>query len=412
VLKVNGVSMRYWTQPLPAGKTFTVTDVGFYNYVNGPLWGIKGEGRGTWDDVYVDVAAFPHGLKPLVEEDFDAGDAGWQYEGGTNKDGLALFRRNAGAGNVDAEWDQSNLFDGGGDPYMIEPSRYSRPLGRAVTDQDTFRVRATLRLTPGTVPDTTEFYPIAAFGLYNAGTMGADRMMDDSYPWKPPYSKVKDGCDFVDFNYLVNNKLGPHNATIASTIGAHIEGVDGDYTAGAAADRWFFHDTDMGADHRLPEGTNLYVELVYFGWATNGLARRAYSCLYSDAARKSVLRVNGAPMCYWTRPLPAGRTFAVTDFAFYNYAAANAGGANGAGAGTWDDVSVELLPSRILKAGATADGFVMEWTSMPGRTYRVLMSADLKESAWATNATVTAGGYVTCHTNGMGAGGAFYSVAF
>jgi hypothetical protein len=55
LLVVNGVEHYYWTQPLPAGQRFMLTDVGFWNYVdsNWDSLGRAGTGSGIFDDLYV-----------------------------------------------------------------------------------------------------------------------------------------------------------------------------------------------------------------------------------------------------------------------------------------------------------------------------------------------------------------------
>jgi len=411
LLSVNGVSMHYWSQPLPADKAFSVSAVAFYNYVNTSWGGANGAGAGTWDDVHVDVYPYPYAPDTILAENFDGAVAnGWLYSGVVDGGGDPLFEHDGVHSNVSAAWDQSNAFDGSGDPYVFSPSRYCAPLEHPLTEKDSFRIGATLNIETGTVLDTTEFYQIANVGLYNTNTMGPDRAMSDN--WSGNTTLIKDGCDFVEFNYFINNKSFGFNPNITATIGANIAGLSGDYTTGSAGDTWFFHRTDMGADNWLPGGSNLYLEVCYLGASTNGLARRACAAIYTDPERRHLLYVNDVPMFYWTQPLPAGKTFRVTHAGFYNYVASSWGGANGEGAGTWDDVYVETLPCTISHAHENGSGFVVEWTSVPGRMYHVLTRTNLVGGIWTTNATVQATGYSTRNTNTTENGSAFYKIVY
>ncbi len=270
--------------------------------------------------------------------DVDPGANGWSYQGVQNAGANDLIRWNS-AGYVDAEWDQSNHFkswDGAAmDPYEIQSSSYSRSLSVTLSDDDTFRFGATLSIN--SVVNTTEFYQLANFGLYNMSQMGQDRAMSDN--WSGNINLVKDGSDFVEFNYFIQNESFGWNPMTQSTIGAHIDGLAGKYISGSGTDP-MFHETDMGAGNYLPTGTDLYVEVTYFG-ATN---RRAHSAIYTDSGRTQLLSVNGVEQYYWTEPLSAEDSFTVTHVAFFNYAASNWGGPNGAGSGTFDDFYSDLAP--------------------------------------------------------------------
>jgi hypothetical protein len=321
----------------------------------------------------------------LLEDDFSSA-AAWTYEGATNAASQPLARINTSSGLVEAEWDQSNYADYGGDPYVLIPSRLMRSLPRPLTDRDTFRVGAVLRIEPGSVPDTTEFYQIANLGLYDPQQMGPDRAMDDNRSGNS--TLLRDGSDFVEFNYWINNRSWGFNPSVGAVIGAHIEGLDGDYWTGSSFEP-MWHSTDMGADHWLPEGTSLYVEVVYYGAAAGPIARRAYAAVYSDAARTSILTVNGTELFYWTLPLPTDRTFRVTHVGFYNYVARNWGGVHGAGRGAWDDLFVEQAEADF-NAAAMADGPAWSFAAVSGEVYRIESCADLAAGAWTPLAVVTA----------------------
>ncbi len=272
----------------------------------------------------------------ILSEDFDA-PSGWTYSGPVNSSGDPLFQ--ALGGRLFAEWDQQNHYDGSGDPYVIVPALYKKSLGLTLTDADTFRVGVRLQL--GYVEDTTEFFQIANFGLYNTALHGPDRAMDDN--WSGNTTLLKDGSDFVEFNYFINNKSFGFNPSIAATIGAHIADVSGDYTTGSGADP-FFNNTDMGPDHWLPGETDLFIRLTYYGAAGDATRRRAHVGIYTDAGFTTLLVVNGATMSYWTQPLPESKSFTLTDVAFYNYPGATWGGTPGAGYGAFDDLTVEVVP--------------------------------------------------------------------
>lgn len=283
---------------------------------------------------------------PVLSDSFTS-FAGWTYAGVSNGAQQALIRYDATNQRIAAEWDQSNRYNWAGDPQTVVPSRLSRPLGATLTDTDTFRVRCTLRLSA--VADTTEFYQIANFGLYGLAHMGPDRTMSDNFSGNA--TLLKDGSDFVEFNYFVNNRSFGFNPNITATVGAHIDGVDGDYLTGSSGDA-YWHSTDLGPDTWMPAGTDLYAEVAYFGAAADGTARRARVAIYADAAFTALRTVNGVSLYYWTQSLAADKAFAVTDVAFFNYAGANWGGVNGTGSGSYDDVSVEL--QVVPEPGAAA----------------------------------------------------------
>jgi hypothetical protein len=324
-----------------------------------------------------------------------------------------LFHLDAHAGNVSAEWDQSNNYRGWpNDPEVITPSRFSRPLNRVLTDRDTFRFGVTMQITPGSVPDTTEFYQIANFGLYDLSQMGPDRLMNDNFSGNTVI--VKDGSDFVEFNYFINNNSWGFNANIQPTIGTHITGFDGDYIVGSTLDAGFWHNTDMGADHWLPEGTNLYIEIVYYGGATNAFARRTYGAVYTEPGRTNLLTVNGVAMYYWTLPVPTTKTFCVSDFAFFNHVGANWGGVSGAGAGTYDDVYAEryVEPGVIFSNALQSGLFVTTWAAVSGQTYVLEHCTNLGAGVWETNAVIQAAGETLTFTNPANGKGGYYRVSF
>ncbi|HEY8240132.1 MAG TPA: hypothetical protein VIH35_01735, partial [Kiritimatiellia bacterium] len=138
----------------------------------------------------------------IFEDDFSSN--AWTYAGVSNSLGQALIRYDAGQQRIDAEWAQGNLYNGATDPNVIVNSRVSRTLGRTLTDDDTFRFGATLRIAAGSIPDTLEFYQIASFGLYNLdpGIVGADRVQSDNFSGNS--SLVRDCNDLIEFNYFIN----------------------------------------------------------------------------------------------------------------------------------------------------------------------------------------------------------------
>ncbi len=289
----------------------------------------------------------------IMTENFNADpSAQWSYTGVQNTGSQDLIRWN-GAGYVDGQWDQSNHL-AYGDPYVIQSSRYSRPLVQTLTDTQTFKFGT--RITIQSVASTTEFFQVANFGLYNLSYMGQDRGMSDNSSGNS--TLVKDGSDFVEWNYFIQNESFGWNPYTGAVIGAHITGVDGDYVLGSGTDP-YFHDTDMGAGNYLPTATDLYVEVAYFGSATDGDRRRAYAAVYTDEGRTNILSVNGVDQYYWTQPLDEGKSFSLTDAAFYNYPSSNWGGSNGAGTGTYDDFHVAVGVPEPATMSLLACGGVM-----------------------------------------------------
>jgi hypothetical protein len=288
---------------------------------------------------------------PILSENFQSNPAAWTYSGRQNASGQNLFRWNS-AGKIDAEWDESNFIDAFDsnwnqrDPYVIQPSSFSRPLGRTMTDNDTFRFRVKLNLDG--VANTKEFYEVANFGLYNLSQTGPDRSMCDN--WSGNTTLVKDACDFIEFNYFIQNESYGWNPMTQTTIGAHIAGLDGDYITGDKNDS-LFHQTDMGANNYLPTGTDLYVQVTYYGLTT----RRAYSGVYTDAVCTQRLSVAGVEQYYWTQAVPSSKHFSVTDAAFWNYAAVVFDGPNATGSGSFDDFQASLLATD---GDASLDGRV------------------------------------------------------
>jgi hypothetical protein len=327
----------------------------------------------------------------------------WVFEGVSNSAGRALVRYDGTAGHVAVEWDQSNIYVGAGDPYTMTPSRLLRPLAVALSDHDTFRLTATLNLATGSVSDTTEIYQIANVGVYGASQMGPDRTMSDN--WSGNSALLKDGSDFVEMNYFINNAWGGPNVTCV--IGAHIAGVDGDYTTGTN-----YLQTAMGEGHWLPEGTNLYVALEYYGAETGELARAAYCAIFTEPERTNVLVVNSVAMAYWTQPLPGGKSFSLTHAGFYNHVAGNWGGANGAGTGTFDDVSVERwVPAGDVFSNRLSGGqVVLSWAAESGTTYYLEFTTNLAAGGWTTAAVVQASADAVTWTNAPDGKGGYYRV--
>lgn len=320
----------------------------------------------------------------------------WVFDGVANFEGEELLRIDTGNGNVRAEWDQSRIFFYG-DPSIVQPSRLSRRLGRTLTDRDTFRVRATLYLSPGSIPDTTELYQIANIGLYNPAETGPDRGLCDL--------NVKDACDFVEFNYWINNAYGGPN--VGAVVGSHITNLNHRYHTGTN-----YLQTAMGEDHWLPTGTNLYIELTYHGAATNFAARTARCVVYSGPERTNILAVNGVAMDYTTEAVPTNEGFTVTDVGFYNYVKDNWGDANGYGRGTMDDVTVEqyFAPGEFFPAPAQAPRPAAAWASEPGRTYCLQHCTSLAAGNWTTAAVLVASGETASWTNPAPAQGGYYRV--
>jgi len=289
----------------------------------------------------------------IFSEDFNSNPAGWSYQGVQNAGSQDLERWNGG-GYLNAEWDQSNdiadpvmMVDGNGDP-VVDPwgfvvyycptmtnSCYSKPLGQTLTDADSFRFGAKLKLT--SLAETTELYQIANFGLYDLNNTGPDRTWSSG-------GTLDQAKDFVEFNYFIcTSWLGRNiQPTICSDDGTLVAGTSSDPNWPA---------THMGTDG-LPLNTDLYVEVTYYA-----SLRRAYAAVYTDPERTVLLNVGGEDVEYWTNALPADKSFSLTDVAFYNYVAMNWGGANGAGAGEFDDFYVhvpEPFCGSMLLAGSAA----------------------------------------------------------
>lgn len=344
----------------------------------------------------------------LVDETFDASASNrWTYAGVSNTSGQALFRLDPGNGVVQAEWDQANSISAG-NPYDIRTSRLLTPLPHPLTDRDTFRIRARLVVSPGSLVESVEYHQIANIGLYNPDTMGADRAMADNYDFSAS-PKVKDGSDFVEFNYFVGHDptgTYPFTRSAEMTIGAHTEEA-GDYHFNYqfyGDSRW--HSTAMGQDGRLPEGSSLYLELVYFGASTNGDARRGYMALYEDEARTQLVTVNGQSMYYWTWPVPEDRTFKVTHAGFYNYVNLAWFGTPIRATGQLDDLRVDqaFAEAEMSMAARQSDGLALQWASVPGATYAVMGTEQLAGGTWTTQAVVVAQGDFAGFTNTPSAG--------
>ena len=337
----------------------------------------------------------------IAEDAFDTDPTNrWTYSGSTNELGQPLLRYEAAFQRLGAEWDQGNQF-ALGDPYAIVNSRLARPLGRTLTDRDTFRFGATLQIKPGTITNTLEFYQLACFGLYNLdpAVAGADRNQSDNFSGNS--ALVRDANNLIEFNYFINNDSFGFNPFVQGLLITRMPTNETDSTShfvtGAGTDP-FFHNTDMGVNHYLPAATNLYVEVTYLGGATGTLARRVYSAIYTNAARTDLLVVNGVPQYYWTQPAPINQTFDVTDIAFFNYASVNYtvlfGGntPDGAGAGSFDDLYVDVDLPETTAATMQPDptGLVSTWASVAGRTYTLLTASDPAAGNWTTAAVITA----------------------
>ena len=156
-----------------------------------------------------------------------------------------------------------------------------------------------------------------------------------------------------------------------------------------------------GAGGRLPEETKIFLDLVYYGAATNDTARRGYMALYTDEARTQILQVGTQQMFYWTWPLPADRTFAVTHAGFYNYVNVVYAGDPVRAAGTFDDLQVEqgFADAEVASARMSTAGVILEWASETGGTYHVVTSDNLMSGPWTTQAVVQAGSAFTALTN-------------
>ncbi len=276
-------------------------------------------------------AGFAQTWVRIFEDDFSSA-SGWTFAGVQNGGNDLIFVDGANQ-RVDASWDQSNLFTPGFPPSDIVPSSLSRPLGQTLTDADTFRFGATLWITPGSIPLTTEYHQIPPFGLYNLAEMGPDRTLAD---WTFP-AAYKAGSDFVEFNYFPGNtSFG--NASVSPVVGTHTDGT-------GWQDQYWFNfnpDSELAAGDFLPTGVPLFIEVL---WRSD--ERRAYLGVYTDSDRTTLLSINGVSMADITPAVPAGEFFTLTDFAFFNYVGANFGGENTVGQGWFDDAYVDVLTSQI-----------------------------------------------------------------
>lgn len=349
----------------------------------------------------------------MFSDDFSGDSAGlWTYAGVSNSADQALIRYDAHGGNIAAEWDQENLYRGWpNNPEIIVASSLSRPLPRTLTDQDTFRFGVVLNITADSIPDTTEFYEIANFGLYNLAETGPDRFMSDDFSGNS--TLIKNASDFVEFNYFINNSSWGFNPSIQPTIGPHLTEAGELYCVGGSDDA-FWHNTDMGADHWLPEGTNLYIEVIYYGAETNLYARRAYGAIYTEPERTNLLTINGVGLYYWTKPLPENQAFTLTAFAFFNYAGANWGGFNGVGAGSFDDIYADrFIPETALFSNSVQSGqMVVTWAAVTGKTYYVEYCTNLAANLWVTSAVVQANGETVTITNAANGKRGYYRVSY
>lgn len=339
----------------------------------------------------------------VFEEDFsDTGTSTWFYEGVTNEMGEALFRVDSVNGRVGAEWCQTNWFQGGRDPYIIRISHLRHPLGLLFTDRHTFRVGVTLRLTSGSIPETDRGYQVANFGLYNCAEMGPDRTSSD---WDSTNSVlVKDGSDYVEFNYFIGNAWS--GRSICPAIGAH-------ETNSAAANfpTWWGVSGDPDwprnyiGTHALPYETNLYLELTYYGGATNGRARRAYAAVYTEAARTNIMEIEGNTVEWWTPPLDEDSGFTLTDVAFYNYVDntnyAWVTGPPARGEGTFDDLYVQrhVDDGEVFDQSATPEGMVVSFGAASGTAYIVQSCPLIRGGIWVTNAVLESSGETLSYTN-------------
>lgn len=348
----------------------------------------------------------------ILADDFSNSSSAWSYTGVSNAASQPLFSVESGAQNVHAEWSQTNGLVLSGDPYTITASRLSRPLSRVLTDDDTFRFGFTLNIASGSIPDTLEFSSIVNVGLYNLSKTGSDRNLTDDYSGNS--NLVKDACDFVEFNYFVNNKSWGVNPSIQPTIGAHVDGLDYDWILGSWSDP-MWHSTDMEADHWLPTGTNMYVEVVYYGDATNSWVRRAMTAIYSDVTRSNLLSVNGVEMYYWTVPVASEKSFTLTDFAICNFVdGVFYGGPAWHGAGTFDDVYVDqyVRNGDFFSQEASGSDQVLQWAAASGTTYYVEYSSNLLANTWVTNAILQASGETVTYTNPLSGKGGCVRVSF
>lgn len=326
--------------------------------------------------------------KNLLADDFSNLPTNWTYTGVLNATNAPLFRYDALGEQIAAEWNQLNYFSDLSDPYIISNSFYSRALPQPLTDRHSFRLRATLRIDAGSIPDTTEFYQIANIGLYGLTNMGPDRTLADD--WSMNSVKLKNASDLVEFNYFINNNSFGFNPNTAALIAGRVtNNTDFVYITGSSADSPWFNNTDMGAGNYLPANTNLYLELSYFGGGTHA-RRRLHVAIYTDPLHTQVLSVNGVPQYYWTQPLPRTESFELTHVAMVNYAAQNWFGPVGVGTGAWDDVSVDLFDGQVVTEPLENGAVVVTWTSRVGDHYAVVATPHLIQGPFVTQTIVTA----------------------
>lgn len=346
--------------------------------------------------------------KNLVTDDFSTTPTNWTYAGVLNASNQPLFRYDAVNERIAAEWNQLNYIDDQPDPFVISNSYFARPLPQPLSDRHSFRLRATLRLDAGSIPDTTEFYQIANIGLYGLTNMGPDRALADE--WSTNSVLLKNASDLVEFNYFINNMSFGFNPNISALIAGHVtNNTDFLYFTGSGADVPWFHNTDMGPNHYLPAETNLFLELTYFGGGTHA-RRRLLAALYTDPGRTELLQVNGTPMYYWTQPLPHSESFELTHVAIFNYAVPNWFGPVGAGSGSWDELEVDLFDGQVVVNPIEDGTVIITWTSRIGDNYALVSTPDLLNGPFTTQAVVTAVSGFTTWTSAPGGATAFYFV--
>ncbi len=278
----------------------------------------------------------------ILSEDFSNPAAhGWAYTGPA---GEALL--SAAGGVLQAEWDMDRGLDRSGDPWVFENAYYHRSLGCALTDANSFRFGATLQIA--SIVNTTTFYEVANFGLYDLAHQGADRGFADDYSGNT--TLVDNPKNFVEFNYFIGTAYNGRN--IQPTIAAS---QAGQITSGSSTDP-MWHDSYLG-EEALPTDTDLYVEVTY-----SADTRRAKAALYSDEARTNLLTVDVGGMdvevYYWTQALPEDQHFTLTDLAFVNYATQDwMGYTDGGGMGSFDNLFVQVPePVTLLLLGVGALG--------------------------------------------------------
>lgn len=290
----------------------------------------------------------------ILTEDFNSNPAarGWSFNGVQNTGGQDLLRWN-GSSNLAAQWDEANAigtaqigYDADWDYYYsytdsVTPSSYSRSLGTTLTDTDTFRFGVTLNLT--SVAQTTEFYQIANFGLYNLANSGNDR----TYATPSWSDQVRNA---VEFNYFIPEQGGwslGRNAqpTIFSDNGTLVAGS-------STSTEWpTAHTASM-----LPLNTDLFVEVTYYG-----NLRRAYATVYTDAAHTQQLVLDGQTIQYWTDALGIGESFSVTDVAMFNWVALDWGSPAFA-EGSFDNLYVQQAPepATLATLALSATGMLLK----------------------------------------------------